>query len=187
MNQPKYISIIKMSIVHAIAFVLLMQLTESVWMVKFMDCVEIMLQNFSSEEFFSPRLHPECIGEEKNDNFLYWQLYYTTHVFGTFLFFNIILIILSTIYIGHKWYWFILSVLTSIFLLRLFNFIEGTSNIIYRFLYTIFDNMPLAIYSNIIIVLSLSLFLYFGKPVIDFIKNDGKPVSDKGLDDILDA
>ena len=72
-------------------------------------------------------------------------------------------------------------------LVRLLHLLGDRTNFIYKILLNIFDNVALAVYSNIIIILSLSLFLYFGKPVINFIKNNRNTFPDKKLDNILDA
>jgi hypothetical protein len=185
MIQPKYISILKMCLIQAFAYYLLLQLSHSVWIFVFMDCLEIFRETLYSLGEASFLDFPECYNENIGYDVVSFMSISTIYMAVLMMFIDIVLGIISTIRIGHKWYWSFLSIGFYMILIRLLHFLTDETNIIYRILLTLFDSVALAVYLNIVILISSALFLYFGKPVVNFIKDKPLIISDN--DDILDA
>ena len=188
MNQPKYVSILKMITIHSLTFFLLLQLSESAWIIKFMDCFEIMHQRLDIGEEFIFQNHTECYDENTEKHYLFLASKYILYFGLPLMILNFILLIISTIRLGFKWYLVFLSFLAYTIIARVINHFLPLSldNFTFKVLLSIFNNVSLAVYLNIVLMVGLSLFIYFGKPVINFIKNEKGTMSNKDFEDILD-
>ena len=172
-----YTSLLKLIIIHGIAFNISMQLIDSAWMLLYIDCMDLIARSTEPINCYDS-VSGKDISIVRHDIYLYSVVPIFT--------LNIVFILRSIKRLGFRWQVIVLSYLSFAFIGFFFIFSKEYGNLFYKITFFLIPNTYIAVYANIIIVLFISWFLYFSKTIQNFIQKKPSFYSERYNDDILD-